>query len=263
MHNWEKDFTSLMTFGGFVSILTLTILEIVLGIDNIIFISITADKLPHSKQKRARSIGLVLALVSRCLMLFFISLIAGAIKPLFSFTETFGVSGRGLILFGGGIFLIIKTTIEIREKILGAKSDHPPKLKNVSFMSIVMQIVLIDIIFSFDSILTAVGLSGNFLIMVSAVVISMILMILFSGYVSDFINKNPTIKMLALGFLIVIGLLLTSEAIVDGFNVMMDREEDHYHLNKNYVYFALAFSFFIEWLNMKERKAKNSGNFTN
>lgn len=270
MQNWSEDLKHLMTLQGLISIVTLSVLEIVLGIDNIIFISITADKLPRNQQKRGRSIGLVLALVIRCIMLFSISLIANAKNPIFHIGPNFGVSGRGLILFGGGVFLLFKTWKEIREKISGHDMDSSgPKVKKVSFANIVFQIVLIDIIFSFDSILTAVGLSGNVLIMVSAVVISMILMILFSGIVSDFINRNPTIKMLALGFLIVIGGVLAAEAITDGFNIMMDHhnktaEEIHkmeYHLNKNYVYFALAFALFIEILNMRERKQKQKRNF--
>jgi predicted tellurium resistance membrane protein TerC len=269
MSHWAKDGAEMLTINGLISIITLSVLEIVLGIDNIIFISITADKLPRNQQKRGRTIGLVLALAIRCIMLFFISLIAGAIHPLFTFSEKFGVSGRGLILFGGGIFLLIKTWKEIQEKMNGHDQDAMgPKVKKVSFANIVMQIVLIDIVFSFDSILTAVGLSGNILIMITAVVISMILMILFSGVVSDFINKNPSIKMLALGFLIVIGGILTAEAVVDGFNCMIPentppgiRHQKEIHINKNYVYAALAFALFIEMLNMRERKKKQQRNF--
>ena len=221
-------------------------------------------------RSRGRSIGLMLALITRVFMLFSISLIAGAVNPIFTIGNSFGVSGRGMILFGGGIFLLIKTWKEIREKIAGHDLDSPKKnLSTVSFRGVVIQIILIDIIFSFDSILTAVGLSGNLIIMVGAVVISMFLMLLFSVVVSDFINRNPTIKMLALGFLIVIGLLLAAEAITDGFNIMiktsgLTEEQIHnkqIHLNKNYVYFALAFSLFIELLNMRERKKKNERNF--
>lgn len=271
MHNWGNDWAAMLTMNGLISIITLSVLEIVLGIDNIIFISITADKLPYQQQKRGRTIGLILALVIRCIMLFSISLIANAVNPIFNIGDKFGISGRGIILFGGGIFLIFKTWKEIREKIKGhEEGGGGPKVKKVSFANIVLQIVLIDIIFSFDSILTAVGLSGNILIMVSAVVISMILMMLFSGVVSDFINRNPTIKMLALAFLIIIGIVLTAEAITDGFNIMMKfppgttEEAKHaaqYHLNKNYAYIALAFALFVEILNMRERKKKQQRNF--
>jgi predicted tellurium resistance membrane protein TerC len=268
--NLFNHWSDLLTIDGIISLLTLTLLEIVLGIDNIIFISITADKLPHHQQRKGRSIGLMLALITRVIMLFSISLIAGAVNPIFTIGENFGVSGRGLILFGGGMFLLIKTWKEIREKISGHDlNNNPGDLKKISFRSVVVQIILIDIIFSFDSILTAVGLSGNLLIMVGAVIISMILMLLFSVVVSEFINRNPTIKMLALGFLIVIGLLLSAEAIVDGFNIMVNtaglsEEQVHQkqiHLNKNYVYFALAFSLFIELLNMRERRKKSERNF--
>ncbi|MFN5182799.1 MAG: TerC family protein [Bacteroidota bacterium] len=259
----------LCTLKGVISIVTLSVLEIVLGIDNIIFISITADKLPYKQQKKGRTIGLILALVIRCLMLFSISTIAHAVDPLFTIGPYFGVSGRALILFGGGIFLLYKTWKEIKEKIHGNENELGPKVKKVSFASIVFQIVLIDIVFSFDSILTAVGLSGNILIMVSAVIISMILMIFFSSVVSEFINRNPSIKMLALAFLIVIGGVLVAESITDGLNAMIDvkgltlekAHEKQYHLNKNYVYFALAFALFIEVLNMRERKKKVERNF--
>jgi predicted tellurium resistance membrane protein TerC len=269
LQTWNDDWIQLCTLQGIISIVTLSVLEIVLGIDNIIFISITADKLPYKQQKKGRTIGLILALVIRCIMLFSISTIAHAVDPLFTIGPHFGVSGRALILFGGGIFLLIKTWKEIREKISGNENEIGPKVKKVSFTSIVFQIVLIDIVFSFDSILTAVGLSGNILIMVSAVVISMILMIFFSGIVSDFINKNPSIKMLALAFLIIIGGVLTAEAITDGLNAMIDikgltpeqAHEKQYHLNKNYAYFALAFALFIEILNMRERKKKIERNF--
>ena len=270
MQSFSEDWSNLMSLDGLISLFTLSLLEIILGIDNIIFISITADKLPHHQQKSGRTIGLMLALITRVIMLFSISIIAGAVDPIFTFGSSFGVSGRGLILFGGGIFLLVKTWKEIQEKISGHELDQNRNdLKKISFRAIVIQIIMIDIIFSFDSILTAVGLSGNLLVMVGAVVISMILMIFFSVMVSDFINRNPTIKMLALGFLIVIGLLLSAEAIADGFNIMIDKsgltpEQLHnkqIHLNKNYVYFALAFSLFIELLNMRERKKKSARNF--
>lgn len=260
MQNWSQNFSDLLSLQGLISLFTLTVLEVVLGIDNIIFISITADRLPREQQKRGRTIGLLLALVVRCVLLFFISYIAGMVDPLFHL-GSWGVSGRGIILFGGGIFLLYKTWGEIQEKI---NTDHdeigPQKKGKATFKAVVMQIVLIDIIFSFDSILTAVGLSGNVLTMISAVIISMILMMLFSGIVADFINRNPGIKMIALTFLLVIGGLLVAEAVIDSYN--MSRPEDqHIEINKNYAYIALAFAVLVELFNMRERKVKRSQDY--
>lgn len=260
MHNWSQDLSGLLSVNGVISLLTLSVLEIVLGIDNIIFISITADRLPKELQSKGRTIGLLLALVVRCILLFSISWIAGMKDPLFHL-GSYGVSGRGIILFIGGVFLLYKTWGEIMEKINSDEDEigHGKKGKS-SFQAVVMQIVLIDIIFSFDSILTAVGLSGNVLIMISAVIISMILMILFSGIVADFINKNPGIKMIALSFLLVIGALLVGEACVDSYNSTLP-ESQHVEINKNYAYIALAFAILIELFNMKERKVKRNKDF--
>ena len=247
----QHYFDALLSVNGIINLLTLTLLEIVLGIDNIIFISITADKLPRNLQPKARTIGLVLALVVRCILLFSISWIANMKDPVFHIS-IYGVSGRGLILFIGGVFLIYKTWKEIQEKIHGTENEFSSKGKN-TFNSVVFQIVIIDIIFSFDSILTAVGLSGDFLTMVTAVIISMILMMLFSGAVADFINKNQGIKMIALAFLLVIGGLLVSESIVDSINSTITNVEEHIEINKNYAYIALAFAIIIELF--KDRKS--------
>jgi predicted tellurium resistance membrane protein TerC len=234
-----QDFHELFSIASLISLLTLSVLEIVLGIDNIIFISIVADKLPRSRQGKARTVGLMLALVMRILLLFSISWIAGLKDALFTIGE-FGVTGRDMILFAGGVFLLYKTTIELHNKIQGY-DDTEIKVKKVSFNAIVFQIVLIDIVFSFDSILTAVGLVTNLIIMVLAVIVAMIIMIAFSGKVSDFINQNPTIKVLALSFLLMIGLVLIIEAF-------------HQHVDKKFIYTSIAFSLFVEMMNIRMRK---------
>ncbi|MBK6983983.1 MAG: TerC family protein [Bacteroidetes bacterium] len=261
MHSFASDLTSLLSLNGLITLLTLTILEIVLGIDNIIFISIAVDKLPREHQSKARTIGLLLALVVRTVLLFFVGYIAGLKEP-FMHLGAYGISGKALILMGGGLFLLIKTWQEIQEHIHGDEDEigHGKKGK-ATFNAIIMQIIIIDFVFSFDSILAAVGLSGVVLIMVSAVVISMILMILFSGVVADFINKNPGIKMIALSFLLVIGGILVAEALIDSYNSTLPHEQ-HFELNKNYAYIALAFAMMIELFNIKERKIKRAKDFT-
>ena len=259
MHSFSNDLASLLTINGLISLLTLSILEIVLGIDNIIFISIAVDKLPRTQQAKARTIGLLLALVVRTVLLFFIGFIAGLKDPFFHLAG-YGVSGKALILMGGGIFLLVKTWQEIKEKMYHDDDEIGPKKGKNTFNAVILQIIIIDFVFSFDSILAAVGLSGVVLIMISAVVISMILMILFSGLVADFINKNPGIKMIALAFLLVIGGILVAEAIVDCINTTLT-EEHHIEINKNYAYIALAFAMMIEFFNIKERKIKRAKDF--
>lgn len=222
----------------YVSLLTLTFLEIVLGIDNIIFISILTGKLPAESREKARIIGLSVALIFRILLILAISWIAGLVEPLFS-VFSHPVSGRDLILMGGGLFLIVKSTLEIHEKLEGEEHE---KSSNAApgFWNIIVQIVLLDLVFSLDSVITAVGLVSHIEIMIVAIVISMIIIIMFAGKVSDFIHKHPTIKMLALSFLLMIGLLL----LVEGFHVAVP---------KGYVYFAMLFSFAVEMLNIKMR----------
>lgn len=261
MHSFSSDLAHLLSINGIITLFTLTILEIVLGIDNIIFISIAVDKLPREQQSKARTIGLLLALVVRTILLFFVGYIAGLKEP-FMHLGAYGISGKAIILMGGGLFLLIKTWQEIQEHIHGDEDEIGPSKKGSSaFNAIIMQIIIIDFVFSFDSILAAVGLSGIVLIMVSAVVISMILMILFSGLVADFINKNPGIKMIALSFLLVIGGILVAEALIDSYNSTLPHEQ-HIELNKNYAYIALAFAMMIELFNIKERKIKRSKDFT-
>lgn len=256
----EQDFETLFTVASLVSLLTLSILEIVLGIDNIIFISIVAGKLPQKDQKKARTIGLMLALIMRVALLFSITWVIGmkgaifhvlSEAPFFVFdlppslipSLIWSCSGRDLILLGGGIFLLYKTTIEIRHKIEGVDDLQDPTLKQVTMKAAILQIVLIDIVFSFDSILTAVGLVDNLLIMILAVIIAMFIMLVFSEKVSNFVNDNPTIKMLALAFLLMIGMILVADAF-------------HFHVPKGYVYFSMAFTLLVESLNMKMHKKK-------
>jgi predicted tellurium resistance membrane protein TerC len=240
-----QDFQDLFSIASLISLLTLSVLEIVLGIDNIIFISIIAGKLPRQKQGRARAIGLMLALIMRVALLFSISWIVGLKKPMFTIME-FGVTGRDMILFAGGVFLLYKTTVELHNKVQGY-DESEMNVKKISFRSIVFQIVLIDIVFSFDSILTAVGLVTNLVIMVLAVFIAMIIMIAFSGKVSDFINNNPTIKVLALAFLLMIGFVLILEA-------------SHQHVDKKFIYITIGFSLFVEMMNIRMRRKSEKKN---
>lgn len=246
-----QNFQELLTVESLISLLTLSVLEIILGIDNIIFIAIIAGKLPDRKdQRKARTLGLSLALIMRIVLLFSISWIIGLKDPLFYISE-FGVTGRDLILFAGGVFLLFKTTVEIHNKIEG-HGEQEVNVKKAVLNSVVMQIVFIDIVFSFDSILTAVGLVSNVLIMVMAVIIAMLIMLAFSEKVSDFINKHPTIKMLALAFLLMIGMIL----ILDAF---------HFHVPKQYIYVSMAFSLLVEALNirMRSKRAKRGTHFDN
>jgi predicted tellurium resistance membrane protein TerC len=233
-------FESLLTAEGLIGLVTLVMMEIVLGIDNIIFIAILCGFLEkRTDQKRARTIGLTLALLMRIALLFTISWIIKLVEPLF-FIGSFGVTGRDMILFSGGIFLIWKTIQEIYHKLKGDNLDHGPKKRTLTVRQAILQITLIDIVFSFDSILTAVGLSRDIVVMVLAVTISMIVMLLFAPYVSDFINKYPSLKVLALVFLVAIGVLLVIESL-------------HLHIDKSYVYVAMGFSFIVELLNIKIR----------
>lgn len=230
-----------------VSLLTLTFMEIVLGIDNIIFISIVVNRLPEEQQARGRTIGLLLALLFRVGLLLSISWIVGLRTPLFSLPmpwlqQPFGVSGRDLILLAGGLFLIYKSTTEIHTKLQGAGDEAAVVAeKHPTLLRIILQIIVIDIVFSFDSILTAVGLVDNVLVMIAAVILAMGVMLAFSGVVANFVNKNPTIKMLALSFLIMIGFMLVMEAA-------------HKEIEKGYLYFAMAFSLIVELINMRVRK---------
>ncbi len=239
------DINAIFTIDGLISLVTLTFLEIILGIDNIIFISIVSTKLPRAEQRKARAWGLSLALLFRIALLFSISWIIGLKDPFFYISE-FGVTGKDLILFAGGVFLIVKTIMEIVEKI-NSPLQKEKEFGTLTLKSAILQIVFLDIIFSFDSILTAVGLVRNVMLMVIAVVIAMIAMLAFSEKVSDFINKHPTVKMLALAFLVMIGIVLVAEGL-------------HQHVEKAYVYVALVFSLAVELLNMTYRSRAHRRN---
>lgn len=238
------DFDALLTVDGLIGVLSLTLLELVLGIDNIVFISIIASRLPEHEQKKARNIGLLLAMLIRIALLFAITWVIGLKDPLITvFSHDF--SGRDIILLAGGLFLMYKSTTEIHKKISVLEEDeHTTKKKKGSFIPIVLQIVLIDIVFSFDSVLTAVGVTDIILVMIIAVVISILVMMLFAGKLSDFVNKYPAIKMLALSFLLMIGLMLVIEALND----------PHIHIPKGYIYFGMAYALGVELLNMRMRK---------
>ncbi len=223
-----------------IALLTLTFMEIVLGIDNIIFISIVAGKLPQKMQKKARIGGLSVAMIMRILLLMSITWIIKLTDPVLTIAD-FELSWRDIILAAGGIFLLVKTTLEMHEKIEGDESAQASVKEVKSFGYAVMQIVMLDIIFSFDSILTAVGLTNQLLLMILAVIISIIVMMVFSKAVGEFVNKHPTIQILALSFLILIGVMLIVEAM-------------HYHVPKGYIYFSVFFSLAIEMLNMRYRK---------
>lgn len=228
---------------GLIALLTLTALELVLGIDNIIFISILADKLPPEQRAKARYIGLGLALGTRVLLLLSLSWIIGLTFPLFTIPYLdLPISGRDLILILGGLFLIAKSTYEIHESLEG-EHGHASAKVHASFTSVIIQILLLDIIFSLDSVITAVGMVNNILIMIIAVVISIVFMIAFAAPLGNFVSKHPTIKILALSFLLLIGMTLLGE----GFQQ---------HIPKGYIYFAMGFSVFVEFLNMRVKRGK-------
>jgi predicted tellurium resistance membrane protein TerC len=231
--DWIQDPKSWMAFA------TLLGLEIVLGVDNIIFISILAAKLPKEQQAKARYVGLGLAMLTRILLLFSLSWIIGLKEPFF---EIFGkgISGRDLILLLGGLFLIGKATHEIHHKLEG-EEGHATGGKAASFAAIIVQILLLDIVFSLDSVITAVGMVENINIMISAVVVSIMFMMAFAAPLSNYVDKHPTIKMLALSFLLLIGFTLVAEGWGE-------------HIQKGYIYFAMGFSVFVEMLNLRLRK---------
>jgi predicted tellurium resistance membrane protein TerC len=233
----------LFTVDALVGLLTLTVLEIVLGVDNVIFISILAGKLPPEQQARARTIGLALALITRVLLLLSLSWIIGLTGELFAIFGQ-GFSGRDLILLGGGLFLVGKATYEIHEKLEG-ESGHSEARVGPSFTAVIVQILLLDIVFSLDSVITAVGMVDQVWIMITAVIIAVAIMLVSAGAISNFVNRHPTVKMLALSFLLLIGVNL----IAEGF---------HQHIPKGYIYFAMAFSVFVEMLNLRLRTKSNS-----
>jgi predicted tellurium resistance membrane protein TerC len=221
---------------AWIAFATLTLLEIVLGIDNVIFISILAGKLPKDQRERARIIGLSLAMVMRILLLFVLSWIVKLTNPIFTVLNQ-EISGRDLILIGGGLFLLFKSTHEIHENLEGEHGEKSTKVA-ATLGSVLIQIMLLDVVFSLDSVITAVGMADEVTVMIAAVVVSIGFMLLFSGYIARFVEKHPTIKMLALSFLILIGVTLIAEGLGQ-------------HISKGYIYFAMAFSVLVEVLNIK------------
>lgn len=230
---------------AWIAFLTLVALEIVLGIDNIIFISILSGKLPAEQQPRARFIGLGLALIIRVLLLFSLSWVIGLTAPLFTVLSQ-EISGRDIILLAGGLFLLGKATFEIHESLEG-EEGHASRSVKASFVSVIIQIIILDAVFSLDSVITAIGMVEEVWIMISAVVVAIAFMMFFAAPVGGFVAKHPTIKMLALSFLLLIGMTL----IVEAFDV---------HVPKGYIYFAMGFSVFVELLNLRLRKKSSPVN---
>jgi predicted tellurium resistance membrane protein TerC len=235
---------ALFSIENLTALITLTAMEIVLGIDNIIFIAILVSRVEKALQQKARTIGLMLALVFRVALLLSLNWIMGLTNVLFTLMDH-GITGRDIILLAGGLFLVGKSTLEIHQKI--EEAAHPEShgdqnsKKKVKFGSIVIQIMLIDIVFSLDSVITAVGMAQSVPVMIAAVVVSMLIMLKLSGPISDFVDRNPTIKILALAFLILIGVMLMVEGMGG-------------HVSKGYIYFAMAFSLVVEILNMRYRR---------
>jgi predicted tellurium resistance membrane protein TerC len=222
-----------------IALLTLTALEIVLGIDNIIFITILAGKLPGHQQDRARKVGLLLAMLMRIALLFSLSWLVGLTEPLFS-VFGFEVTGRALMLIGGGLFLLGKATFEIHDKLEG-EVGHRSAAVGATFGAVLIQILLLDIVFSLDSVLTAIGMAKEIGVMVAAVVIAVLIMLVASGPIGRFVNERPTLKILALSFLLMVGVSLIAEGL-------------DFHIPKGYIYFAMSFSLLVEMLNLRLRK---------
>lgn len=247
-------FDALLTFEGLTYFVILALLEIVLGIDNIIFISIVTDKLPAEQQRKGRNLGLTLALLIRLVLLVFVAWIMKSVTPLFPNTGIDllkNFSMQSLVLFLGGLFLIYKSTVEMHSSIKGHHEDVAKPKKN-QLSSVILQIIMIDIVFSFDSIITAIGMTNDLqkqtghdplVIIYAAVIVSMIVMMLFAKPISDFINNRPTIKMIALAFLVTIGVILVAEAFGQ-------------HVPKGYIYFAMIYALAVEFLNIRMRKNK-------
>jgi predicted tellurium resistance membrane protein TerC len=227
-----------------IALLTLSALEIVLGIDNIIFIAILSGKLPQNQQARARSLGLLVAMISRIALLFSITLIMKLTQPMFTILS-FDISGRDIILIVGGLFLLGKSTLEIHSSLEGEESHSNGKQigKKVTFGGVIFQIMLLDIVFSIDSVITAIGLAKQIGVMVAAIIIAVIVMILLAGKISAFVEGHPTIKILALSFLMLIGVSLVGEGL-------------DLHIPKGYIYFAMAFSTLVEILNLRIRRRR-------
>ena len=228
---------------GWIAFLTLAALELVLGIDNIVFISILVGKLPPERRQKAYRIGLGLALISRVLLLLSISWVMGLTKPLFT-VLTKVISGRDIVLIVGGLFLVAKSTHEIHDKLEGTEGERSAKAFG-SYGAVLAQIMALDVIFSLDSVITAVGMVNKVGLMVSAIVVSIVVMMFFANAIGNFVHKHPTVKMLALAFLLMIGVML----IADGLG---------HHIPKGYIYFSMAFSLFVEMLNLRARNERDT-----
>jgi predicted tellurium resistance membrane protein TerC len=227
---------------AWIALATLTTLEIVLGIDNIVFITILADRLPHDQQKKARRLGLGFAMGTRILLLFFLAWILGLVEPLFSVVGR-SFSGRDLILIGGGLFLLWKATHEIHNKLEGEGGEQRTRAAAATLGSVITQIALLDIVFSLDSVITAVGMAEDLAVMVTAIVLAVGVMMFSADAIGDFVGKHPTVKMLALSFLLLIGMSLVAEGM-------------GLHIPKGYIYFAMGFSILVEVLNLRVRDSK-------
>src|SRR5262245_44790106 len=233
-------FDAFLTTDGLIALATLTFLEVILGVDNVIFISILSSKLPHAQQHRARRLGLLAAMGMRILLLMSLAWIIRLTAPLFTlFGQAF--SGRDLILILGGLFLLAKATLEIHERLEGEEGHGSAKVAP-SFSAVIVQIILLDIVFSLDSVITAVGMADDLAIMVAAVVVAVGIMMLAAEPISAFVSRHPTVKVLALSFLLLIGLSL----VADGFGL---------HIPKGYIYFAMGFSIFVEMINLRVRRS--------
>ena len=229
-----------LTIEALTALVTLTAMEIVLGIDNIVFISIVVSRAPKEKQESTRKLGIILALLMRIGLLFSITWVMSLTEPLFTiFSKSF--SGRDLILLGGGLFLVAKSTFEIHHKVEGSPEENIQQISGVAAKFVLMQVVLLDIVFSLDSVITAVGMANEIWIMVTAMVLAMAVMLASAKAIGVFVEEHPTIKILALSFLLLIGVMLVAEGMGQ-------------HINKGYIYFAMAFSLGVEFLNMRYRK---------
>lgn len=231
---------ALFSSDNLIALLTLTALEVVLGVDNVIFISILAGKLPVADQARARRVGLMAAMVMRILLLFSLAWIVRLTAPLFSVLGK-DISGRDLILLGGGLFLIAKATLEIHEKLEGVHGERSARVAP-SFSAVILQIMVLDIVFSLDSVITAVGMADELSVMIIAVVLAVGIMMLSAGSISTFVQRHPTVKVLALSFLLLIGMSLVGEGLGQ-------------HIPKGYIYFAMGFSVFVEMINLRLRQS--------
>jgi predicted tellurium resistance membrane protein TerC len=235
---------ALFTADGLLALATLSAMEIVLGIDNVVFIAILVGRLPEAQRELARRLGLILALGIRVLLLFAITWMMGLTAPLWS-VFGHGVSGRDLILLGGGLFLIFKATWEIYDKVEAGHREQAARAARAVFAWVILQILLLDIVFSLDSVITAVGMANDLGIMVTAMVIAMLIMLVSAGAVSRFIDSHPSLKILALAFLLLIGVMLVAEGMGS-------------HIEKGYIYFAMAFSLLVEFVNMRYRRKQGA-----